>query len=198
MAIDRCDITPELCRQLLRYEPETGKLFWLQRADNPQFTGRWAGKEAFTCLCAGYRTGRLFDHLFMAHRVIWAICNGAWPKQDIDHISGNRSDNRLSNLRAVDRTTNTQNQGLCRRNKSGHVGVSWCAERGKWDARIKANGRVVLLGRHGSFEDAVAARTAAEVRYGFHENHGSKRETHYYARRPRPSNANPSVSRDSP
>ena len=170
----RADITPELCRQLLRYEPETGKFYWLPRPNNPQWTGRHAGKEALTFVDGhGYRMGRLLNVSVAAHRIAWAISHGAVPAGDIDHINGDRTDNRIANLRAVDRLTNTRNAGVKTNNTSGHIGVTWAATRRKWAAQIGIRGKVIPLGRFERYDDAVLARENAERRYGFHENHGA-------------------------
>jgi hypothetical protein len=143
---DKPDITPELCRQLLRYEPETGKLFWKARPASffAHSFNRWggiktaetnaliwnrkyAGKEAFTANSRGYRTGRMFDWQYFAHRVIWAIVYGEWPVvgMDIDHINGDKSDNRIANLRCVSHQENGQNAKRPNNNTSGRIGVSY-------------------------------------------------------------------------
>jgi hypothetical protein len=91
--------------------------------------------------------------------------------QDIDHINGNRRDNRIANLRAVDRRENMRNARLRSNNTSGIVGVTFSRDRKKWVAQIN-DGKVRSLGRFDKFEDAVEARKAAERRAGFHPNHG--------------------------
>lgn len=183
---DRSIITPELCRQLLRYEPETGKLFWKERTpdlfDLPTieqnerccrlWNGRWAMSEAFTSNHDGYREGRIFWQPFRAHRVAWAIHYGEWPVAYIDHINGVRHDNRIANLRCVSRAENQMNITLPSNNTSGVIGVAWSASKKKWSAQIGTGGRVFNLGRYDRIEDAIAARKAAERRLGFHPNHG--------------------------
>ena len=72
--------SPEALRQLLRYDPETGKLFWRDRHDmGPQWNGRYAGAEALGAVCKkdGYKRGNLGRSSLRAHRVIWAICHGS-------------------------------------------------------------------------------------------------------------------------
>ncbi len=124
---------PTLLRQLLRYEPDTGKLFWLYRPDGlKKWNTRYADKEAFTCTDAyGYRIGNLQKVGLKAHRVIWAMVHGEWPEHDIDHINGCRSDNRLVNLRHATRAQNLSNQRVVT-GSSGYKGVklfgtSWVA-----------------------------------------------------------------------
>ncbi|WP_323008519.1 HNH endonuclease [Paracoccus sp. (in: a-proteobacteria)] len=178
--------SPEVLRQLLRYEPETGKLFWRERSESmfedgahraalvcARWNTRYAGKAAFdTRNHNGYKLGGISNRNILAHRVIWAIVHGRWPVADIDHINGNRQDNRLCNLREVSRSTNLRNARLPDANTSGRVGVSWDRSRGKWLAYIHANGRMVNLGRFDAFEEAVSARKAEEARWGYHPNHG--------------------------
>ena len=166
--------SPEVLRQRLRYEPETGHLYWREcAAMSAQWNGRYADKPAFTSVNGmGYRTGRLNRQQFQAHRVIWAIANGEWPDDEIDHINGDRADNRLHNLRAVDRRGNMTNLALRTDNTSGVAGVYWARDRGKWAAQINDGTKMKSLGRFESFDAAVAARKAAEAEIGFHPNHG--------------------------
>lgn len=173
--------TPDLLRQLLRYDAETGKLFWRERpltsfADKRcgnTWNARWAGNEALNYVDAvGYASGRIHGNLFMAHRVIWAIESGEWPTLEIDHINGNRSDNRLSNLRQVSRAENAKNVATSTRNKSGRVGVHFAKREQRWLALIGSDRRSHFLGYFDDFEAAVAARAAAEIEFGFHINHG--------------------------
>ena len=175
--------TPELLRKLFRYDPETGKLFWRVRAadlfaDGNQgrcaaWNTRYAGKEAFTsCDGKGYMGGRIFNRAALAHRVIWTIEMGAWPEDQIDHINGVRNDNRIVNLRAVTSTENNRNARLSARSKSGVLGVWWNKAANKWRAGIRSGGKDVHLGTFTCFDSAVAARRRADIKYGYHENHG--------------------------
>ena len=167
--------SPEVLRQLLRYEPETGKLFWLQRGPQwftrdgcapeavaAQWNARYAGQEAFTAsLSSGYRTGSIFDCMYRAHRVIWAMTSGKWPLHMIDHINGDRSDNRLTNLREATNAENMQNRGPTRKNATGFKGV---IRRGrKFSARIKVDGRTTYLGFHDTAEQAASAYARASA-----------------------------------
>lgn len=178
--------TPETLRRLLDYSPETGKLHWKRRtpdlfadllhgADRKciAWNARMAGREAFTALGHGYRKGSIFNRRYAAHRVAWAIHYGRWPTGQIDHINGDRTDNRIKNLREVDNLTNGRNQRLPINNKSGVCGVLF--DRGAWVARIKVNGRSRHLGRFETIEQAAAARQEAECELGFHPNHGRGR-----------------------
>ena len=167
--------TVDYLRKRLRYEPETGKLFWLDYAEMPShWRTRFAGKEAFITVNGhGYRTGNIDRAKFRAHRVAWAIHYGQWPSRQIDHKNGVRADNRIENLRVVTPQENMRNSKMRCDNASGVSGVSWVKARGKWLARIKIDGRPKHLGLFDSIEDAAAARAEASARYGFSSRHGT-------------------------
>lgn len=172
-------LSPTTLRKLLRYEPETGNLFWRERTLDlhpkrlSQWNGKFAGKPALTRLGKnGYFGGSIFNKSYTAHRVIWAIVHGEWPKNQIDHINGIRDDNRISNLRAVSAAENQKNMRLHSHNTSGACGVVRCKRRGKWVAQIMVNGKTKYLGCSEDFDEAVAIRKAAQSEYGFHPNHG--------------------------
>lgn len=166
--------TVDYLRKRLRYDPETGKLFWLDCDDmSNNWRLRFAGKEAFTCVCGGYQTGSIKYSGFRAHRVAWAIHYGEWPSNQIDHINGVRIDNRIENLRTVTSQENMRNIKMFSTNTSGVTGVSWVKARGKWMAMISVEGRNKNLGYFQSIDDAKAARAAAASRYGFSDRHGT-------------------------
>lgn len=164
-------------RKRLRYEPETGKLFWLDyEGMPPMWRSRWAGKEAFTCKDKGYYVGGVDAGGLLAHRVAWAIYHGEWPSNQIDHINGVTIDNRIVNLRVVTTTENARNAHMKSNNTSGITGVVWDKTKRKWKAQIMVNGRCVNLGRFNTLEEAAAARKEAATKYGFTERHGTKAE----------------------
>jgi hypothetical protein len=170
----------ELLKLLVRYEPDTGRLFWLPRTsglfkrsqDCALWNKRNAGTECFLQSDGlGYRRGAIFKQKYRAHQIAWALTFGQWPKE-IDHIDGDRSNNRIDNLRNVGRRENCRNLRRPRHNRSGVVGVSWDQDRSKWQAGIHVDGRAIALGRFVAKADAIAARRAAEREHDFHPNHG--------------------------
>jgi hypothetical protein len=164
-------------RKRLRYEPETGKLFWLDHEGMPpMWRSRWAGKEAFTTKDKGYHVGGVDTLGLMAHRVAWAIYHGEWPSDQIDHINGITYDNRIINLRVVTTTENARNANMKSNNTSGITGVTWDNGKRRWKAQIMVNGRCVNLGRFKTIEEAAAVRKEAATKYGFTERHGTKAE----------------------
>lgn len=173
------NLSPEIVKQLLRYDPETGLLFWRHREDEffPTtraafaWNSKYANKQAFTCLGAGgYYKGGILGHIFQAHRVIWALVHGEWPDNEIDHLNHERGDNRIVNLRAVTRRQNQLNHKLHSNSWTGVHGVD--LRKGKWRASIRIYGDNKFLGSFATKKDAVKARKRAEKRNGFHPNHG--------------------------
>jgi len=170
--------SPEVLRQLLRYEPDTGKLFWLPRPASMFLGGRncaaWnsrcAGKEALNSQSKGYLHGTLNCVTVQTHRIAWAVHYGAWPDGLIDHRDGDGTNNRLANMRVGDSVMNGRNMKIGKANTSSVVGVTWHKDAGKWMAQIVVHRKRVHLGLHRSFADAVAARRAAEIENGFHPN----------------------------
>lgn len=158
-------------RQIFQYEPETGKLFWLPRKDNISWNKVFGGKEAGCLDSKGYIRIRTEGRIWVAHRVIWKLVHGNDP-DFIDHINGNRSDNRLENLRSVSQIENARNTARHRTNTSGHTGVYWLERESRWYAVISANAKRKVLGSFREKDDAIAARKAAERELGYHENHG--------------------------
>lgn len=166
--------SPEYLRQRLRYEPETGKLFWREALDKPaywntRFAGTMAGNldpsHGYYCVTINKVKHRM-------HRVILAMVNNCWPTQHIDHIDGDRSNNRRDNLREVSQKENHYNQAIPKSNKSGVIGVCWHKRRARWRADIKVDGVSRTIGYFSSINEAAAARKEAEVMFGFHKNHG--------------------------
>jgi hypothetical protein len=177
---------PELLRQLLRYETDTGKLYWRERTPDMfsdqkhsaehicnAWNSRFSGKEAFTATDShGYKHGGLLGRQHLAHRAIWAMLHDEWPSGQIDHINGIRTDNRASNLRGVTNQENSANRKLPKNNKSGQIGVLFRHQLQKWQAVIRVNGTLISLGVFVQKTDAILARKKAEAKYGFHPNHG--------------------------
>lgn len=162
-------------RQYLDYNPETGDLTWLFcEQQHARFNTRWAGRPAFTSIGpSGYRFGQISRISYQAHRIIWKWWHGSDPEW-IDHIDGDKLNNRISNLRSVSRVVNARNMPLPRNNTSGEIGIHKCSLTGRWRVQLTADYKVHRFGRFDTIEEAVAARDAAMAKHGFHENHGRK------------------------
>ena len=177
-------------RELIRYEPETGKMFWKER--DPRFfadTGSaflWnvdnAGSEIFEKTSAdGYRKGSLFGNPIWGHRVAWAIVHGKWPEGHLDHANGQRGDNRIANLREATHRVNMRNRVLGSNNTSGYVGVQK-TKNGTYCAKILKR----HIGTFNTFEEAVEARKAAQSEApAFTERHGLPKIGTAYLRKSR-------------
>jgi hypothetical protein len=165
-------MTPVELRQLVDYDPDLGTLTWKPRDGNACFNSKLAGKPAFAQPSDGYLIGRLGGKNYKSHRVAWAIFHGTWPDGQIDHINGDRSDNRIANLRCVANAVNSKNQKKRSTNKSGEPCVNWFARDQKWWVKITADGHQKHIGYFDTIRDAVSARNAAWKEHGFHENHG--------------------------
>lgn len=112
----------------------------------------------------GHISVSIGDTRYLAHRLIWALCTGEDPgNSQIDHINGNRSDNRIENLRKVTHQQNGMNRSRAQRNSaSGLIGVYPHKATGKWEASITHNRKSIFLGLHETKEAALAARVAKE------------------------------------
>ena len=147
-------------KSLLRYEPDTGLIYWVAKGK-----GMIKKKPAGTKLHSGYLGICIGSKRLQAHRIAWALHTNTWPKNQIDHINGIKTDNRACNLREATNSQNGKNLGLSKANKSGVKGVSFEKYTEKWKASIRVNGKSISIGRFDSIEDAAKARKAAEQQY---------------------------------
>lgn len=162
------ELTQELLWEILHYDPETGFLYWKEReprhfshlvdwlaiATCKTFNKKQAGKLALHgVMTIGYRAGGLFDVKQYAHRIIWFMFHGEWPKV-IDHENGNKLDNRIENLRNVTQRENTRNAAKKRNNKTGVSGVQKLPG-GRFHVSCH-------LGSFENFDEAVKIRFEAE------------------------------------
>ena len=149
------NLTVEAVRAALSYDKETG-LFERKRPS----AGRKSGSSIGTMASDGYIKICVCNTQVAAHRLAWLIVTGEWPRHEIDHIDGNRSNNKLSNLRDVTTSMNQQNQRRAQStNVSGLLGVHRTNSLLKpWMARIKPpNQKVKYLG---SFATTLEAHQA--------------------------------------
>lgn len=170
----------KILNQLLVYEESTGELYWKHRPEEmfatkraySTWNSRYAGQVAFSAVsAAGYRVGAIGNTGYRASRVIYMLVHNIDPEQ-VDHIDGDRLNNRIHNLRDVTGQINQRNMKKASNNTSGQTGVTWDAAKEMWSARINVEGKCVNLGRFTSYDDAVSSRKNAELTYNFHKNHG--------------------------
>ncbi len=173
------DLTSDYVRECFSYNEEAGKLSWLHRprhhfnsdATYKIFISKCADKIAGWVASDGYSNVRINGKAYRSHRIIWLVHYGEWPKF-IDHINGDISDNRLLNLRNVSQLQNSHNSSRPSTNTTGYVGVAKVSKGNGYRAQIMCNGESIHLGRFATIEEAVDARIQAQIRLGFHENHG--------------------------
>ena len=163
-------LTQEKLKKILDYNYETG--VFVRRG---LIRGVRTGKEAGTITPCGYRSILVDGSHYLAHRLAWMYVNGSWPKEYTDHINHIRSDNRIINLREVNKFENQKNQSLSAANKSGITGVYWNKAAGKWRSQIRVCGKQLYLGRFADKFEAVCARLSVNNKYGYHKNHGDKK-----------------------
>lgn len=137
-------------RQVLRYDPDTGEFYWNIALSRRVKVGERAGTTGVN----GYRYIRFDGYMILAHRLAWFYSYGVWPVEMIDHIDGNRENNRLTNLREATMSQNACNGALRSTNKSGYRGVSWEKRKQRWVARIVKHGKQHVLGLFKTPEDA--------------------------------------------
>ena len=174
----RTDFTQEYLKECIRYEPDTGLIYWLNRPRthfksdrafsswNKKYSGKLAGNNR------GKYIGITLTHRhFPAHRIVWCYIYGEWPKGEVGHIKRNKKDNRQENLRDVARRDNSKNLKPDHRNKSGILGVSYRTGNNKWYVQIGGHPSIGL-GFYDHLFEAACARRSAENRLGYHPNHG--------------------------
>lgn len=142
-------------RAAFSYNPETGVISW-RRCAAPRNAGDIAG----TPMKAGYWKITLCGYATYAHRVAWLLHHGQWPVSEIDHINGDKLDNRIANLREASPSQNMCNRGRPKHNKLGVKGVHWHEKRRKYIAQIRVNNRGKHLGYFQTLEEAKAAYAA--------------------------------------
>lgn len=145
----------------LAYDQETGQITWRKRI---QAHKGWKhpGDQCGGIQSNGYRQIIFRRSSYLAHRLAWFLYYRQHPPGCIDHINGDRDDNRIINLRPATRSQNCMNSTVRKTSKSGVKGVTWCSKRGQWRATLEKNGLVLLSARYDKLDDAVAARRAAE------------------------------------
>ena len=170
--------------QFFEYDKSSGQLLLRERS-REEFSNHalWSrhvnndvGRVAGCPNSDGYIKVHMDGTYYSAHRIAWLIMTGDWPEYpawEIDHVNGDRGDNRWSNLRKVSKSENQRNGGKRANNTSGVHGVSWKPKYnktegdGRWVARIWSGPKHVYLGAFKTLHEAAIARKAAERALGF-------------------------------
>lgn len=155
-------LTPDALRSVIRYDEKTGVFTRLVRLAQRHHAGDRADTLITAPLMYGYRRVSLFSQRYLAHRLAWFYTHGVWPKQHIDHINGDKGDNRIENLREVDDRLNLENlRSPKATNLLGVLGVH-VIPNGRIRARIQVRGKSVHLGLFDTLEDAQQAYLIAK------------------------------------
>ena len=154
-------------RERLRYEPETGKLFWLN--------GKRAGHEAGCVNGRGYRCVHLGPHYLLCHRVAWALHYDAWPSEQLDHINQNRLDNRIENLRLTSVAENSRNQKR-QKSQTGECCVHKTFRSATFSVNFAFNGNRYYKRGFRTVAEAAEWRDLTWASLGYNPLHGAPEE----------------------
>ena len=161
-------LTQEELKKFLDYDMETGIFTWKIKRKRVN-----AGDIAGTCKLNGYLQIMINYKFYLCHRLAWLYIYGEFPNGILDHIDGNRANNKIFNLRQATSRQNNINAKLSKRNTSGVKGVYWHTQNKKWYAQININGKNKHIGFFNDIDSAK--KSVMETREKYHgefANHG--------------------------
>lgn len=167
------NVTQDELKKLIHYDKYTGIFTWLCDRYRNKIKGKIAG-----AVITHPHTGKTYRHIeingkpYRAHRLAWLYMTGELPEHDIDHIDGQGDNNSWNNLRKANKYINARNCRLRKDNKYGVCGIYFDRRRNKWLSYITFYKKRIHLGYYTDFYEAVNVRRLAEIKYGFHPNHG--------------------------
>ncbi len=161
-------ITQAELKELFDYNAETGVFTWKVKLRNGMNIGDVAGtKDSNGYLVVAYKRKRYY-----CHRLAWTYIYGDVPNI-IDHIDGDKSNNKINNLRNSTYTENARNQKISKNNISGIKSVGWVKSRNKWVVKLRVNGKQKFIGHFDDLELAELVAIEARIKYhGEFANHG--------------------------
>ena len=160
-------LTQEYLKSILDYDLDTGIFTWKINKAKRTNIGDIAGWSD-----NGYREIEINDKKYKAHRLAWLYVYGEMPKKLIDHVDGNRSNNKISNLREATYQTNNENYKTPKTNKSGVKNVSWYKNINKWVVSISIRKTKKTVGYYDDLELAELVAVEARNKYrGEFANH---------------------------
>ena len=148
-------MTADIAHQVWNYCPVSGHLSWKIQSNVRIAVGQEAGKVNNR----GYRQVKFKGKEYRVHRIAWLMVYGEWPIMTIDHINGEKTDNRISNLRDVSQRKNMCNLEIHRNGKL--PGTTFLKRLNKWQSSITTSTRgkkkFTYLGLHETELDAHKA-----------------------------------------
>jgi hypothetical protein len=175
-------LTQEILKELIHYDPDTGiftwkerGIKWFKRSSNCKWwNSRYSNKQAghiHENSGMVYIVIRVLKTRYQGHQLAILYEKGDFVKE-VDHIDGDGTNNKIKNLREVTHLENSKNQKLRKNNKTGFNGIDYRNK--KYKVRIGDNCERLWIGTYDTLEEAIEARKEAEIKYGYHENHGRK------------------------
>jgi hypothetical protein len=138
-------------KEVLQYDPNTGLFEWAQNIGMKIKKGQRAGGKQGL----GYVSIKYKKKTYKAHRLAFALQTGNWPIKDIDHINGQRDDNRWINLRIASKRENLLNSKKSSTNKSGHKNIHFVKNTKRWRVAIHALNGKLIQRNYRKLEDAI-------------------------------------------
>lgn len=160
----KADLTAELLREYLHYDPDSGVFTWIRTPGKKQNKAFLIGKPAGKTDTYGYRIIRILGRGYSAHRLAWLHVHGYWPEETVDHIDRDRANNRIANLRDIPAGAQRQNQKCSRVSKIGLLGVhkNPAAKTRPYQGCIYIDGKFTHLGMFKTPEEAHEAYVQAK------------------------------------
>jgi hypothetical protein len=168
-------MTQDELKKQVKYNPETGEFFRLGYYCRwGTFVNRISALNKYSK--EGYLIVSINGIRFKAHRLAFLYVDNVKLENadDVDHVNGNKSDNRYCNLKICSREENMKNKPLYNNNSTGVIGVSRYED--KFRARITVDGKRVSLGLFETIEEAAEVRLKYEKKFNYSEHHGRKNE----------------------
>jgi len=161
-------ITQDQVKKLFCYDSNTGILTNRIHRSTRSRAGHSIGNSD----SGGYLTTKIDSVQYKVHRVIFIYVYGYLPRY-VDHIDGDRLNNKTNNLRQATFSQNQQNTKIMKNNTTGCKGVSWCKKRRMYASRLYFKGKNKHLGYFYDLDVAAQVLRIKRVElHGEYANHG--------------------------